>query len=214
MKIEVGIEKRHLIVFAAALIIIGAGFVIAGLNTMIPDPGHNISQMQNCTNDGEILKMVNGEWNCVTEGDPQVDLLTANKWCLANPSGTAINCTSDAPTGEGSYGVYVGVTSAFYNGQQVGGYAGGNAKCNSAFPGSRMCYAGDFTNGAPAGVRGWYNAFSYSTFLKTLEPIERVNIGDCVGWTSSSNQIGGPYWDSTYPFYSDCSLSQNILCCK
>lgn len=34
----------------------------------------------------------------VTENDPQVGTVTANKWCAANTGGTAIDCTTDAPT--------------------------------------------------------------------------------------------------------------------
>lgn len=33
-----------------------------------------------------------------TENDPQIDTLTANKWCAANAGGTAIDCTQDAPS--------------------------------------------------------------------------------------------------------------------
>jgi hypothetical protein len=34
-----------------------------------------------------------------TESDPQVNTLTASKWCVANAGGTAIDCTSDAAGG-------------------------------------------------------------------------------------------------------------------
>jgi hypothetical protein len=98
MDIHIHIEKRHLTFLVVLLIVVGAGFVIAGLNPMTPDPGHNVSEMQNCTNDGELLKMVNGKWDCVTENDPEVALLTANKWCQANETGTGINCSADAPS--------------------------------------------------------------------------------------------------------------------
>lgn len=33
-----------------------------------------------------------------TETDPKVALLTANKWCMANSTGTGINCTANAPS--------------------------------------------------------------------------------------------------------------------
>jgi len=32
-----------------------------------------------------------------SEDDPEVDTLTANKWCVANAGGTAIDCTADTP---------------------------------------------------------------------------------------------------------------------
>lgn len=35
----------------------------------------------------------------VSEADPQVGTLTANKWCAANAGATAIDCTQDAPSG-------------------------------------------------------------------------------------------------------------------
>lgn len=38
----------------------------------------------------------------VTESDPQVGTLTANKWCAANAGATAIDCTQDAPSGGGT----------------------------------------------------------------------------------------------------------------
>lgn len=34
----------------------------------------------------------------VSESDPQVGTLTANKWCATNAGGTAIDCTQDAPS--------------------------------------------------------------------------------------------------------------------
>lgn len=56
----------------------------------------------------------------VTESDPQVGTLTANKWCAANAFGTAIDCTQDAPSGGSSQWTDGTGGAIYYNGGNVG----------------------------------------------------------------------------------------------
>ncbi|MFH1803024.1 MAG: hypothetical protein ABH864_06285 [archaeon] len=96
---------------------------------------------------------------------------------------------------------YAGRTTASYTRGGVGGYGGGNSKCNAQYSGSRMCIAADFINGVPtAGDYGWYSTFSNS---------------DCEAWTNSLSGITGPFWTSAgTPGNHACSNSRQILCCK
>lgn len=100
---------------------------------------------------------------------------------------------------DNSLKVYVGATSGSYNGLQIGGYDGGDAKCVATFgAGARMAYAGDFINVRPT-LNGWYNTFTSAT-------------GDCSGWTSDFNY--GQKWHASddHPSGKTCSASERILC--
>ena len=101
---------------------------------------------------------------------------------------------------------FVGGTTATYTGAGVGGYAGGDTKCNAQYPGSRMCISADFINGLPTAV-GWY-----STFISVYTGGSNV-YRDCNGWTSSQYYIAN-IWSGSSPNEAYCSSTQNILCCS
>jgi hypothetical protein len=64
MEFIVSVRKKHLVVFLVVVfLMVGAGFVFAALDPMIPTPGHSVSQIQKC-GEGEILKIVSGVWGC------------------------------------------------------------------------------------------------------------------------------------------------------
>jgi len=50
----------------------------------------------------------------MAESDPTIAVLTANKMCVANASGTGINCTEDIPTGGGDGGTIYWETSGIW----------------------------------------------------------------------------------------------------
>ena len=110
-------------------------------------------------------------------------------------------------------GPYVGTTANTYNGACVGGYSGGNIKCNAAHTGSHMCTAADFALSGPptaATENGWYSAYAASsTSTGDL-------INDCAGWTDSSTARHGVYWvvsGSGRPNYRSCNIVYKIYCC-
>ncbi|MFH1591895.1 MAG: hypothetical protein ABIB47_00825, partial [Candidatus Woesearchaeota archaeon] len=106
---------------------------------------------------------------------------------------------------------YVGATPSSYTGSGVGGYSGGNSKCNIVYPGSRMCTAADFANSRPTST-GWY-----STFVSHPAPGSTYS-KDCLGWSSFSSGDAGPFWFTTTgneggPGTNPCSSLDPILCC-
>jgi hypothetical protein len=44
-----------------------AGLVFAGFDPLVPNPGHPVSQLQKCQNEGDILKMIGGQWACAVD---------------------------------------------------------------------------------------------------------------------------------------------------
>ncbi len=107
---------------------------------------------------------------------------------------------------------YVGATPQSYNGQQVGGYDGGDAKCGVQYSGSRMLSAADMANGRPNRA-GWYNTFTYSVDTDFSGTVATYML-DCQGWTSVRSGDNGARWDSAsgFPSRSDCSSPRPILC--
>ena len=132
----------------------------------------------------------------------------AEKYCDVNGENcktiTELGTASSTPGGGG--GVYVGATAVTYNGAEVGGYSGGDAKCNTAFPGSRMATAADFANGRPT-VSGWYSGLIYDAY----SPYPN---NDCVGWADSTAGYFGFYWNAGTPAaaISQCNTKNKILC--
>lgn len=103
---------------------------------------------------------------------------------------------------------YVGATPSSYNGLEVGGYSGGDAKCESEFEGSysgiRMCTGSDFASGVPD-EDGWYSTF----FV-----YDDTTGNDCKGWTDKLLGYGS-FWnsDESRPTKKACLSSYKILCC-
>ena len=61
-----------------------------------------VAGLASCSNlktDSTGLLACNATAYLTSESDPQVNTLTANKWCTASADGTVINCSSDAPAG-------------------------------------------------------------------------------------------------------------------
>lgn len=133
----------------------------------------------------------------------QLQKCGANEVLKMDSSGTAWGC------GTGGGGIFVGATAGTYDGLDVGGYAGGNVKCDTQYPGSRMCYAGDFVNGLPDPSDGWYNTYviSYNPGATT------TSFADCLGWTQEASWTGGMIWGSR-PQAAACDQKFHILCCK
>ena len=106
----------------------------------------------------------------------------------------------------GKVGIYRGATIISYNGAGVGGYAGGDAKCNATFLGSRMATAADFANGRP-NVQGWY-----SSFLAYLPDDPLYFSDDCGAWTSSASDLRGPFRIGSRASIDSCDSTKKILC--
>ena len=125
--------------------------------------------------------------------------------------------TIEMAVAQETYGCrYVGATSGTYRGGEVGGYDGGNEKCEDAFPseeGMRMCMAVDFVNGLPDDS-GWY-----STSAKSNDSPTFVSADDCAGWSISTGAYGcvfchtGNMWNGG-PNSAFCGEKKKILCCK
>ena len=100
---------------------------------------------------------------------------------------------------------FMGATTAVYNGAEVVGYAGGDAKCNSQYVGSRMCTPSVFASARPS-VAGWY-----STYHHGGGPYYVV---DCEGWTDSWGGKYGSFWNGSRPSIEVCADKYHLLCCK
>ena len=112
-----------------------------------------------------------------------------------------------------SSGTVIGMTGGVYTGAGVGGYGGGNDKCNAAFPGSRMAYVGDLVSGPPpAGAYGWVNTFT--TAVGSVGGGTGTQIDDCTGWTNGGWTDEGTIWVSPYVHTAMCGPPQPILCSK
>ncbi len=124
-------------------------------------------------------------------------VLTAN----AAGVGTWQAAVNEAPT-------YVGTTSATYDGQTVGGYVGGHAKCAAQYSGSHMC---DVHELARAGVQiatGWV--------IGGLGQIAGTNY-DCSGFGTAIGAFTGYQWSMNYGWSShpvSCSTALGIACCR
>jgi len=163
-------------------------------------------------NDPEATSSEKFRFSSVQGYDPEYVLMAkgnigAEKYCDVDGE----NCKTVGQMGGGGGGIYVGATTATYNGAEVGGYTGGDAKCATAFPGSRMCTSGDFANGLPT-VTGWYSSFNYK-----ISNASYIN-DDCGGWTKTEANgfYHGPRWDSVNqkPIVNGCSGAEKILCCQ
>jgi len=68
MEIIIKLEKRYVTLFLTAVaLILLAGLVFAGFDPLVPNPGHPVSQLQKCQNEGDILKMIGGQWACAVD---------------------------------------------------------------------------------------------------------------------------------------------------
>lgn len=112
-------------------------------------------------------------------------------------------------------GAYRGKTSSTYNGAQVGGYAGGDTKCVTEFPGSHMCSTADFAlyGIPPIGNYGWYSSYLDYYFVTNAYSSLSAHSSDCGGWASSNYLFFGQVWGYNSPGYNSCNNSSNILCC-
>lgn len=99
-----GIDCR-LICFGIASVV-ALSFAHPALADCSTPDGIEGDQIYNTTHD--VMQFCNGtDWvnmgaagGAAAETDPQVDALTASKWCAANVGGTAIVCDKDAPAAE------------------------------------------------------------------------------------------------------------------
>jgi len=183
-KIQINISNKSFYTFVVAIVLIALGVVVYAQS--LPNPGHTAAQIQppsGCLA-GEVLSWTGTAWDCINVTTPTVD--------------------EEVPK------TFVGATSQGYTGSGVGGYAGGDDKCEAEFgAGARMTVAADFVNGLP-NVAGRYNTFvnDYHTSTETTN--------ECQGWTSSGSLEFSPYWSTTIngPSYTICNFQIPILCSR
>lgn len=115
-------------------------------------------------------------------------------------------------------GIYVGVTNSSYNGSNVGGYTGGDSKCNADHPGSHMCSQYEILNSTHCtnvniSSGGWYSTGIRTTYLEGATNYEQ---SDCKGWTKSDASYMGNSWDASgkFPAMGMCSGTAKIMCCN
>lgn len=105
-RIEIKFSNRLLYtLIALGIIVIITTGVYGALSTTVPNPGHNVSELQKCTVAGEILKMNAGAtaWECAadagitTETDPKIGAVTDAKWCKGDATGK-VQCNAETPT--------------------------------------------------------------------------------------------------------------------
>jgi hypothetical protein len=129
-----------------------------------------------------------------------------------------------SPNGPKPYKGYTTSGGPHNNGRyapgEIGSYANGNAICNapSAYPGSRMCTAADFSFYGPP-TPSSLGQYWYSTYASASMAPDSDIINDCAGWTSSSLGEYGTTWfkagsSSQYSYPESCNAgSLPILCC-
>jgi len=69
--VKIDIQKKHAYFLVGLLAIVSLGFVIAQI---IPNPGHDFSQLSACLNPGEILKSDGTTWNCAVDDSGTGDI--------------------------------------------------------------------------------------------------------------------------------------------
>ena len=183
--------------------------------------GDRISEITSCSNgifnnssEGYKIEFKDRNDNFITDCEARVTQIRAIKSTgKADDNQRVIEVAVAATDGC----AYFNATSTKYKGAEVGGYDGGNEKCEDAFPdedGMRMCMTTDFVNGTPEKT-GWYNTFSSFTDAPTFN-----TMNDCLGWTSSKGFNGGVFgylgqrWKDGASGADWCGTGNYILCCK
>mgnify|MGYP001560882422 FL=1 len=215
LEIKFNIKKIHLIVLSL-IILISVSIIVFSQTPPNINPNKAAISLQQVAKSSTNLMSVDSDndqiidqaeqvsWNGITNVPTPLD--TPGIICTNTNSGDA-NCVDN--TGSRTF---VGATSTAYDGQEVGGYDGGDAKCVVAFgPGSRMATAADFANGRPT-VVGWYNTFVYD-FIEQVG----ARFNDCYGWTTRGPAESGHIWQLIplpAPSTVACSSSFPILCVR
>ena len=131
-----------------------------------------------------------------------------------------------SPLGSLSDSKIVGFTNSTYSGDisyfdnstntSLVGYAAANEICNQEFIGSHFCLKSEIL--ATIASRD-YNYSGYPWF-QNGPPGYTANSNDCGGWTSSSSNYLGPFWNwelnaqAGAAFLTPCNQVKNLMCCK
>ncbi|MBI4837450.1 MAG: hypothetical protein HY813_03560 [Candidatus Portnoybacteria bacterium] len=225
--------KAFLPVFSAIILVAGIAYAVWTEPTAIP-PGDNVDAPINIGTTSQyksgalgIGGALRGYSNAIFDGNVGIGTTTPTS-PAPNGQGNNVDVNdvyirsigkwASELSGAGGSGLrkFVGPTPNSYNGAGVGGYAGGDAKCAVAYPGSRMCMSADFVSIKPTAI-GWYNNFASWYYYN---PVTSGYIGtDCRGWTSSASSAGGNWWyydsssGTSYPYLYPCDTSRPLLCC-
>lgn len=110
------------------------------------------------------------------------------------------------------------VTSAATNGARSG-YSGLQSWIESnGCAGYRVCTTNDIVNYLLSGASITTGGQSVAWFAGGLAATEAggKDINDCVGWTSSGDQIFAPRWNltSNNPIAAACNTTARVLCCQ
>jgi hypothetical protein len=92
------------------------------------------------------------------------------------------------------FSVWQGITSSGpYDGNDATNYAGADAICATAYPGSHVCWVSEIgyllANGDDFG------STTASAWVNGGPPGYTANANDCLGWSSAASGSYGRYWD-------------------
>ena len=113
-------NKTFFIILAVFAILAVSGIAIASLGAT-PNPGHQLSELQKCS-EGEILKMVGGNWACATESSggvssPACTLCISCGGAWTSAQGVVVDYENlDRARGEGCSG---NPDQIYYSGNQL-----------------------------------------------------------------------------------------------
>lgn len=125
-----------------------------------------------------------------------------------------------SPLGSLSDSKIVGFTTSTHSGNiengSLIGYVAANEICNLEIPGSHFCLKSEVLSTIASGA---YNYSGYPWF-QNGPPGYTANSNDCGGWTSSSSDYLGPFWNwelnaqAGAAFLTPCSQVKNLMCCS
>jgi len=124
-----------------------------------------------------------------------------------------------SPLGSLADSKIVGTTNSTHSGNisngSLVGYSAANKICNDEYPGSHFCLKSEILSTIAAGD---YNYSGYPWF-QNGPPGYTANSNDCNGWTSSSGDYLGPFWNwelnaqAGAAFLTPCSQVKDLMCC-
>jgi hypothetical protein len=126
---------------------------------------------------------------------------------------------------EESVGVFVGFTTATFNGGSPGGRVARHAACDAEFTGSHFCHFAEFalagSAARPTASGAWIDPSTLSntgsvTNAMSVQAGRLSGTSDCSNWTSSAvGSSGGYYVDSNgNPAEYGCSNTRQLACCS